>query len=119
MADPLSSTKSVKLAQSPGVLEVTATTDATVDNFVHNFQAPNGLQAMSLQTKGSDYGSGTVAINGSNDGVNFVALPTAIALTADGVKSIALADLGYKHYQIALTGATNPVLTAFVSMNVG
>ncbi len=119
MADPASSTKSIELAQHPSILEVTATTDAATDNFTHNFLAPRGLLAMSLQTKGSAYGSGTLAINGSNDGTNFVALPTAVSLGADGVKSVALADLGFKWYQLALTGSTNPAFTAYVAMNVG
>ena len=57
MAAPLSSTKSTELSQAGSVLEITATTDATIDDFTLEFVAPRGLKAMSLQTKGSDYGS--------------------------------------------------------------
>lgn len=97
-----------------GVTQITLTATA---NFSYVFQAPHGLSGMSLQSDGND-GGGTLVIQGSNDGVTFAALPTAVSLTAAGIASIAVADLGYCYYQVDLSGSTGPTLTCWVGMNV-
>jgi hypothetical protein len=42
-------------------------------------------------------------MQGSNDNSTFVALPTAVSLTALGVKSVAPADLGFLYYRLAFS----------------
>lgn len=93
-------------------IKVTATADT--DNDSYDFQLRGTPIAMSLHAQGADFGSGTAAIQASNDGTNFAALPTAVSLTANGIKSVALADLGYSWYRIDLSGATNPTVTISV-----
>lgn len=117
MADPLTSVLD-QLATGGRAALIKVTTDPTVDDFDYIFTAPKGLRAMSLHGQGSSFGSGTLSLQGSNDGTNFAELPVAVALTANGIKSVAVADLGYAYYRIHLTGSTNPTLTAIVAMNL-
>ena len=93
---------------------VVVTATANTDNDSYDFQLRSSPIAMSLHAQGADFGSGTAAVQGSNDGTNFAALPTAVSLTANGIKSIALADLGYSWYRIDLSGATNPTVSITV-----
>jgi hypothetical protein len=118
VADPLTSVLD-PLAQVGRFAAIKVTTDPTVDDFDYIFHAPAKLRAMSLHGQGSSFGAGTLSLQGSNDGDNFFALPTAVSITANGVASVALADLGYRFYRIHLTGSTNPTLTAIVSLNLG
>lgn len=96
-----------------GVIQLTIT--ATAD-FDYKFDAPHGLSGMSLQSDGND-GSGTLSLQGSNDGVTFAEFATPISLTAAGIKSMAVADLGYAFYNVHLTGSTGPTLSCWVGMN--
>jgi hypothetical protein len=57
---------------------------------------------LSLHLTGT-YVSGTVALQGSNDNSAFVALPPAVSLSALGIKSVAIADLGFRYYRLAFT----------------
>lgn len=74
---------------------VSGANDGNVD-----FEAVRPLLAISAQLRGS-YTSGTVALQGSNDNSTFVALPTAVSFTALGIKSVAVADLGFLYYRVA------------------
>lgn len=85
-----------------GIVVVSATLSAQNDTVA--FQVPR-VTAMSLQVTGTFNGS-TLALEASNDGTNYAALPTAVSLTAAGIKSVALADLGYLHYRLSLTVAS-------------
>lgn len=58
------------------------------------------LSSMGLQLVGT-VAAGTVALQGSNDNTNFVALSTAISFSAAGIKSVAIVDLGYRYYRLA------------------
>lgn len=69
-----------------------------------DFEATRPLLAMSTQLRGT-IAAGTVAIQGSNDNSTFVALPTAVSHSATGIKSVAVADLGYLYYRVAVASA--------------
>jgi hypothetical protein len=64
--------------------------------------------AVGLDIRSSDFGAGTLAVQAAPDGTNYLALPTAVASTATGLKSIATADLSFYNYRVILTGATAP-----------
>lgn len=117
MADPATSIVSPSAEQAPSLPLVKVTTTAAVDDFDYIFRAPNGIRAMSLQGDGT-FGSGTLSLQGSNDGATFAELPTAVSLTVNGIKSVAVADLGYAYYRIHFAGSTNPTVTAIVAMNL-
>lgn len=72
-----------------------------------DFEISKPLVSLTFQLGGT-YAAGTVAIQGSNDGSTFAALPTAVSFTALGIKSVVVADLGYRFYR-----------TAFTSMDAG
>jgi hypothetical protein len=61
------------------------------------------LSSMSIQVEGRS--AATIDLQGSNNNVDFYALPTAVQLTADGIKSVAAVDLSYRYYRVAVTGA--------------
>ena len=92
-----------------GVFYLKATFTAQNDAVV--FEMPRCL-AMSIQGVGT-FGSATIDIQGSNDGTTYAALPTAVSLTVAGIKSVALADLGYKFYRV-IELAASASLTAYV-----
>ena len=94
-----------------GVTRIVAT--MTAQNDVLNFTMQR-VSAMSIQAEGVS--AGDVELNASNDGTNYYALPTAITFAADGIKSIALADLGYLNYQIKLVTASEAVVVTVVGM---
>ncbi len=73
------------------------------DDSSQAFSFPPGTIAASLQAVGT-FDSGTVALQCSNDGVTYAALPTAVSHTAAGAKSVAPADLGFKYYKVVVTG---------------
>ncbi len=60
---------------------------------------PKAVQ-LSVQVIGT-FDSATLAIQGSNDGTNFAALPTAVSLTAAGLKLIAGP---FKYYKPVTSG---------------
>lgn len=94
---------------------LTATANATYD-----FAPEHPIRAMSMMAKGgggNNFGGGTVELLGSNDGTNFVSLPTAKTINADGIKSVAIIDCGFLNYRVALTGSTNPTLSIYVNLN--
>jgi hypothetical protein len=57
------------------------------------------LSSMSFQLTGT-YVAGTVKAQCSNDGSTWADTPTAASLSGLGVKSIAVADLGYRYYRL-------------------
>lgn len=97
-------------AQCVERVKVTATADAT-----YNFAVNKPVRAMSIHAQGSSFGAGTVELKGSNDGTNFASLPTSKTLSANGIKSVAVIDM-FHHYQISLSGSTNPSLTISVEL---
>jgi hypothetical protein len=92
-----------------GVIQLTAT--FTAENDAVKFQFPRCI-AMSIQTIGT-HGSATINIQGSNDDTTYAALPTAVQLTTAGIKSVALADLGYRFYRV-IELAAGAELTAII-----
>jgi|SRR3990167_1222274 len=75
-------------------------------------EVPEPLAAMSVQVTGVFENSGpglpmTVELKGSNNGlvVNRQSLPTAVAFTGTGIKSVATADLGFRHYVLEVINA--------------
>jgi len=97
-------------AQCVERVKVTATADAT-----YKFAVNKPVRAMSLHAQGSSFGAGTVELKGSNDGTNFLSLPTAKTLAANGIASVAVIDC-FLYYQIVLSGSTNPSLAISVEM---
>lgn len=95
----------------PGVHKLSAVLTAQDDTV--NFQMPR-CAAMSIQAEGVS--AGDIDLKASNDGTNFYALPTAITFAADGIASVALADLGYLHYQILLKTASESVTVTVIGM---
>lgn len=81
-----------------------------------NFQPEHPMRAMTIQGDGND-GGGTVSLQGSNDGTNFFALPTAVSLSAAGLASVVQADLGYLYYNVHLTGSTGPTLQVDIGIS--
>jgi hypothetical protein len=81
-------------------ITVTFTTATT-----YTFRPEHPIRAITLQGDGNDNG-GTLSLQGSNDGVNFFALPTAVALTAAGLASTVVADMGYLWYRVNLSNIT-------------
>lgn len=96
--------------QNYGVQQVdaTITADGNID-----FASMGAVYAMCFQATGS-FGSGTLKLQVSNDGTNYVDSPTATSVTAAGVKSVATADCGYKFYRLNLAGSTSPSITVKV-----
>lgn len=85
----------------------------TANNDVVNFTPNHSMRGMTIQVEGT-FSAGTLALQGSNDGTTFYALPTAVSLTAAGVKSVAQLDLAYDVFRVTVTGATTPSLTVTV-----
>lgn len=69
-----------------------------------DFEAVRPLLGISLQLRGT-IGAGTVALQGSNDNSTFVALPTAVSFSATGIKTVAVADLAFLYYRVAVASA--------------
>lgn len=90
--------------QNFGVQQVdaTITADGNID-----FASLGPIYAMCFQAKGT-FGSGTLKLQVSNNGTDYVDAPTAASVTSDGVKSAATADCGYKFYRLNLASSTNP-----------
>ena len=104
-------TTSIAVRVAHGVLSLVATFTAQNDATV--FEMPR-VMAMSLQGSGT-FGAATLDIQASNDGVTYAALPTAVSLSAAGIRSVAVADLGFRYYRvIVLAAAPTGTLTATV-----
>lgn len=58
---------------------------------------------VTIQVTGT-FGGGAVAVQVSNDGTNFVAAPTAVAIAAAGVAKLVEGNLGFRHYKFVLSG---------------
>ena len=85
----------------------------TANNDAVTFRPNHAMRGMTVQAEGT-FSSGTVALQGSNDGSTFYALPTAVSLTAAGIKSVAQLDLAYDYFKVIVTGATTPDLVVTV-----
>jgi hypothetical protein len=99
---------------------VTVTATTTTDDDVYNFRPEYPIRAMTILAiggGGNNFGSGTVELKASNDGVTFFSLPTVKTITSDGIKSVAVSDCGFLWYQISLSGSTDPTLTIVVSFS--
>lgn len=95
-----------------GVFQVIITLDSLNQSQV--FAMPR-VTAMSLQVSGTFNASTTLDLQGSNDGTTYAALPTAVSLSAAGIKSVAVEDLGYRFYRaIILAEAPGSTLTVTV-----
>ena len=105
MAVTISKNENIDLGVHLIVVAFTAENDALV------FKAPRAT-GMSIQSVGT-HGTATINIQGSNDGVTYVALPTAVSLTTAGIKSAAVADLSYLFYRVIELAAA-ATLTAHV-----
>lgn len=64
-----------------------------------DFQMPRA-EKITIQVAGTTSNE-VVSVQRSNDGSNFVALGTAIAISAPGVASLARGDIGFRHYRLA------------------
>lgn len=71
--------------------------DGNLDN-----EFNKALASLTFQVAGT-YVAGTIALQGSNDNSNFVALPTATSLSGVGIKAAVAADLGFRYYRLAFT----------------
>ena len=76
----------------------TAANDAVV------FQPKRPL-ALSIQSLGA-FTSATIDIQASNDGATYYALPTAVSLSALGIKDVASIDLGFAFYRVIMLAAS-------------
>jgi hypothetical protein len=79
----------------------TATLAAENDAAVFLGQRAGGITIQSVGTIGSAH----IKLQGSNDGTNYVALPTAVDLTATGLHKVAAGNLGFRHYKILVDTA--------------
>ena len=95
-----------------GVVREIITLDDLNDSQV--LQIPRVI-AMSIQVSGTFNPTTTLNLQGSNDGVSYAALPTAISFTAAGMKSVALADLGFRFYRVIILVAS-PFATLTVTI---
>ena len=79
-----------------------------------DFQMP-GAEKITFQLTGTTSAE-VVTIQRGNDGTNFVALGTPIALSAPGVASMARGDIGFLHYRLSAAGgdATTDVVVTVV-----
>lgn len=91
----------------PGTRELVVSLDANGNVVLGDLSK---YDSITLHATGT-FGGGTLALEAGNDETNFAALPTAVSLTAAGIKSVAADGLGYKSYRLALSGATSPSIT--------
>lgn len=101
----------VELGVTQVVATIATTVDATGATADFTVERPT---AMSVQAQSTNFNTKTLSLQASNDGVNYAALPTAVALTASGIKSVAVADLGYLFYRINIDGAPLATMTVTV-----
>jgi hypothetical protein len=108
-------------------IQVVAVIPTTVDSSsgaTCNFPMP-GAKLITGQAVSSDFNSKTLSVKASNDGTNFVAVATAIAVTSSGLfhinstdyddgTNVLTNDLGFLYYQLAFSGAPAATLTVTV-----
>jgi len=63
----------------------------------------NTYEHISIQTTGTSFDSLVVTAEVSNDGVNYEALPTALAFSAKGLKYIPKNELGFVFLRFVMT----------------
>ena len=101
MANAVNTLTLDNLASRPGVRKITGTV-GTDGNFV----VAGGLSSydhISIQTTGSAFDSLIVTAEISNNGVDYVALPTALAFSAAGIKFIPANELGFEYLRFVMT----------------
>lgn len=59
--------------------------------------------SITIQVEGT-FASGAVAVQVSNDGLTYYAVPTAVSISAAGLKSVPADGLGFRHYKFVLSG---------------
>jgi hypothetical protein len=91
-----------------GKTRITVLLTAANDVFKFTANRPSQITVGAEGVSASD-----LTVQASNNGSDYYALPTAVAFAADGIKSIAVADLGFGFYQL-LHEATNEDITATV-----
>jgi hypothetical protein len=86
-----------------------AANDGNVD-----LELPRPMVDLVIHLTGT-YVSGTVTVQVSNNGVTYVACPTATSLSALGVKNIV--DKGYRYYRFAFASmhATNDLILTVIA----
>lgn len=100
MAAP-AETSNIKLGKRTRLIKIEQS-GANNGNVVIEFPEP--LLSMSIHVEGRS--AGTIDLKGSNNGVDFYALPTPItSIVADGIASVAPADLGFRYYRVEVTTA--------------
>jgi hypothetical protein len=106
-----------KCVQSiPGVKTVTVTLLDTAGN--SDAENLHDCDTITLQVEGT-FASAAVAVQVSNDGATFYALPTAVSISAAGLKSVPADGLGFKFYRLAMTGGggTTSLTCTLVGVN--
>lgn len=100
MATTIEQTRPLK-----GLIKIVITLGA--NNDAQAFELPR-CYAVGMDIRSSNFDSGTVAIQAAPNGSDYVALPTAVSTTSTAIKSIATADLSFRHYRAIITGSTTP-----------
>jgi len=72
---------------------------------------------ITLQYISTNWNAKTLTFTCSNDDTNFVALTTPLSVGANGLFSVIARDIGYRYYQLALSGAPTAALTVTVIVN--
>lgn len=100
----------------PGVKTVTITLADTSGN--SDSENLHDCDTITLQVEGT-FAAGSVAIQASNDGATFYALPTAVSIAAAGIKAVSADSLGFKFYRLALSGGggTTSLTCTLVGVN--
>jgi hypothetical protein len=96
-------------ALGDGKTRYTLTLAAQNDTFVFSAVNPTAISFQGEGISASD-----LTLQCSNDGENYYAMPTAATLAADGVKSVAVADLGFAFYRLIEETASETVTASLV-----
>jgi hypothetical protein len=83
----------------------------TAQNDVFVFAATRPSQ---ITLQGEGISASDLTMQASNNGTDYYAMPTATTLAADGLKSVATADLGYAFYRIIEETASESVTASIV-----
>lgn len=71
---------------------------------------PGRVLGLTVQLGGTLGTGGALKIQASNDGTNWADLPTAVAFTTLGIKSVAAIDCHYRYYKPVATGGDGTTL---------
>lgn len=93
----------------PGKTVYTVTLTAQNDVYVFGTRRPSQITMQGEGISASD-----LTMQASNNGSDWYALPTATSLAADGLKSVATADLGYAYYRIIEETASESVTATVI-----